>query len=1268
MLLLIAAYHILFNMAEGMPMYVTPNITTDKCPGKPCLELNTYVHNASSYFISNAEFIFLPGIHFLDSHVMIDSKVNLQMIGSPNLTQHPISVKVREYEFDVYDEDDTMTYWESSTHISCTTYNHTGFAFVNMTNLTIINITFANCGGYSNVTDQSASILAINILNLLIEGVSVQNGTGYGLMGVNLLGSAQIIKSSFIGNSQFIKNGLNKMSANGFRCNGKAYARTTLYYSNGDTNSAGGNMVIVYHDDGNYPEVNELNLNALVLSLGIDSYFNLDTPCNFQETFQGTGLSLILNQTFHINIRIQDSTFYRNQAWCGGNIYFSHHSVSFDITLENVFVIRAIAGFGGMYIDYDARQTPVQVQSILHLYNVTFECNYAVLYGSSFEIDINEKIFPTTQNTLQIMTEKCVFRSDYSNSGSVAIQLSSSITLTFSECVISDMMQTKAAFVMETVIKGFITMSECNLTDSGINVQSVELFITNSTLYNSYISAYNTTIILNGNVVFSSSTNKLNGGAISLSSATIVFSPFSYVIFHNNSATYGGAIYMIESYLYYSSPSNVTFINNTASLSGGAIYVVTPIALMYYAMVCFYQYNGTFRNNTIADVNVYFEGNFAREAGSAIYGGDINTCRLDYCVSCNIRVFDATHHFGYHENTSSLISSDPRYICPCDTHVCSTTLNRIAYPGEKITVDFITIGQRGGISPGVVLMYTDNTSVTFTSALRSINRCNTYDILYTPVTGNLYLSTEVSSNNGEAAVYHIQISIVILPCPAGFVMEHLSSSCVCNPWLYGYVNKCNIRDQTLLKSGSAWIGSNSQGNLSVLDPCPSDYCISTSTINVLRFDSQCNYNRLGVACGQCPGNLSMTFGSSQCKPCTNDYLLLMIPFAVMGIALIAFLMLFNLTTSNGIINGIILYAFVVRLFKDIFFPTCSNIAYANVLDFLSVFIAWLNLDFGIEACFYNGMDSYSKVWLQFSFPLFMIALVVVIVAASRQSSVISKICRYNMVPVISTLVILFYAKVLRIATIIFTYATIESADGNASSLVWYYDAAIPYLGFKHAILFTAGLVVTVFFIFPFTAVMLLTPCLVTKSHWKVLCWMNKLKPFINCYEAPFKDRYRFWTGATLFHRIVLCIVFSLFSNNQPSTVLLIIITIHASMIVMVGLAIYKTWLVSLLEAFFHINIIIHSLALFFLYNRNEHIDISTIPTAVCVGSAFVCFVCILLFKLFHNVCKKNNFHLAHLKYAALVNRESAATNTESIVNKDLNNENVEYVYREPLSD
>ena len=29
---------------------------------------------------------------------------------------------------------------------------------------------------------------------------------------------------------------------------------------------------------------------------------------------------------------------------------------------------------------------------------------------------------------------------------------------------------------------------------------------------------------------------------------------------------------------------------------------------------------------------------------------------------------------------------------------------------------------------------------------------------------------------------------------------------------------------------------------------------------------------------------------------------------------------------------------------------------------LSVFIAWINLDFGIEACFHDGMDAYTKTF------------------------------------------------------------------------------------------------------------------------------------------------------------------------------------------------------------------------------------------------------------------------------------------------------------------
>ena len=34
---------------------------------------------------------------------------------------------------------------------------------------------------------------------------------------------------------------------------------------------------------------------------------------------------------------------------------------------------------------------------------------------------------------------------------------------------------------------------------------------------------------------------------------------------------------------------------------------------------------------------------------------------------------------------------------------------------------------------------------------------------------------------------------------------------------------------------------------------------------------------------------------------------------------------------------------------------------------ITVLLAWLNLDLGIETCFYNEMTAYTQTWLQFVF-------------------------------------------------------------------------------------------------------------------------------------------------------------------------------------------------------------------------------------------------------------------------------------------------------------
>ena len=64
---------------------------------------------------------------------------------------------------------------------------------------------------------------------------------------------------------------------------------------------------------------------------------------------------------------------------------------------------------------------------------------------------------------------------------------------------------------------------------------------------------------------------------------------------------------------------------------------------------------------------------------------------------------------------------------------------------------------------------------------------------------------------------------------------------------------------------------------------------------------------------------------------------------------------------------------------------CWCPSYHLSTDALSVFIEWLNLDFGIETYFYNGMDAYTKTWLQFVFPAYIWVLVGLMIFISHFS-------------------------------------------------------------------------------------------------------------------------------------------------------------------------------------------------------------------------------------------------------------------------------------------
>ena len=171
----------------------------------------------------------------------------------------------------------------------------------------------------------------------------------------------------------------------------------------------------------------------------------------------------------------------------------------------------------------------------------------------------------------------------------------------------------------------------------------------------------------------------------------------------------------------------------------------------------------------------------------------------------------------------------------------------------------------------------------------------------------------------------------------------------------------------------------------------------------------------------------------------------------------------KLTVATGTLSGLLFYANIVGPNRTIFLPVEST-------DAFSVFIAWLNLDFGIETCFYDGMDAYSKTWLQFVFPVYIWLLVGLIILVSHFSHRFANLLGNNPVSVLATLILLSYTKILRTLIAAFYITYLEYPTYNKG--VWLYDANIDHLSGKHIPLFVVAVLVLLFLFLPYTLLLL----------------------------------------------------------------------------------------------------------------------------------------------------------------------------------------------------
>jgi predicted outer membrane repeat protein len=737
-----------------------------------------------------------------------------------------------------------------------------------------------------------------------------------------------------------------------------------------------------------------------------------------------------------------------------------------------------------------------------------------------------------------------------------------------------------------------------------------------------------------------------------------------------NSAANGGAMALLSSKIeVINGISNLIFEKNSAKEKGGAIYV-DPDKFEYALQV---QYDTEYNHlldtclyyvtdPTSMEQHLYFINNLAGIAGDDIYGASLEWCNGS-----------VVHLHPKNNSSLSSVSGNPLRVCRCDdqhTPLChNISGNHYSlsyYPGETTTVSVVVVGGDWGATHGMVyarFVPQNSSSILKPSSQHNQwmngSQCTSLNYtVYSNQSVQLVLSTvsysDITCDNNVTRQYYakactffspLHIDFKVQPCPPGFSLQGNPPGCSCYSLLADNGVGCNIfkSEVTFSWNSSLWITVYAK-KIILSKYCPFDYCKDTKVIRGASGD-QCSFNRAGRLCGGCKENYSLAIGSSHCIYCSNDHnMTLLIFFAAAGFLLVFFISILNLTVTQGMINGLIFYANIVWTYQSVLFPN----EIPSKLIFFKAFIAWLNLDFGIEMCYMRNLNAFWKSWLQFVFPFYLWSIAGLMIMLARYSSRLTTLFGNRAVPVLVTLILLSYMKLLRTAVEILEFSILtvlvygnsngtNTVTATSNSLVWSVDGTLDYFGYPHILLFVAALFTLLFLWLPYTLLLLLIQWIRRVSHHRLLRWTIRLNPFYDANFAPLKHKHQYWFGLLLLIRGIIFIIFS--SNfSIPDGINLLILLIFSVLLLfyMLAISIHKSHALLVFHSTFFLNLCFLSGFIIFSHSKSKgRSSMQTSATLLSTGIAFLQFCCIILYQIY-SLCRScgvgrslNEVHRVH---------------------------------------
>ena len=1261
--------------------YVKPSVDTH-CPGDPCLTLSEYVQDSFLYFNSDTAMVFLPGDHDLEGELYILAISNFTMRGSassfPNITSRVVctgiasilmssvsdllisnlafiscrtdtlavftitSVDLQLLNCSFHDNTNLMMLaTDSSILMKEADFSSNSAGFLQAESSTVV---FSDTNKFSGnqAYGPTAALISMQDTNVSFDGqiVFADNSFDVSLLTVERSNLSSQGSSSFINNLAIGRILLIEFSTAEFTGNITFYGNlVTDSIINSQNSNASFSGDIQFHN-------NSVTLAVLYARTSTLSFVG---RCSVHNTKSENGFGVYTQAT--VATFSGSSRFTGNSVGYGGGLYAVTSNVTFcgsSNFSNNSAVIGAAIFSDASFVSFQGNTSFVGNQAAqggaIHAYTggISFSGNSAFIsntaqgtdgggiYSDSSTLTFNGSTTSRNNKARSLGGVVAVInRSNFTIIGnshfadnSAGVGGSIAVSSSYFDC------DANSVFVNNMAVYGGGALAVLNGTTS---FSAPSNFTTNHAS-----GGFGGGVLLLGGVIgFTTGSGFTNntadyGGAIHTSMGTLLFS--GYASFTSNIAINGGALSLADNSRFYLPPNTtLDFQHNHAQLKGGAIAVgddlfsfcVSDMNLLSFLLeYCFFQLT---TNDYFETVSIVFKHNHAGEAGDALYGGLLDKCTLDRTLRYTPNLLFTMISTGYNEsNSTSHISSVPMRVCHCKDSIpdCTvTSTNYTVYPGQTLEVPVVAVGQRNGTVPSIVRSSLSSQSSSRIGSLEMSQQTGRQCTIlqYTVFSRNSFEEITLLSDNPCADPgTKLTVYTDVLPCPPGFELSNLSAACVCDVRLQPYTNSCNISDATIERTDNDnfWVGFDvKKGGVILHSQCTFDYCRRDTvrfTLNGSGSDAQCNNNRSGLLCGGCQSGLSLTIGSSQCLKCSNEYLALLIPFALAGITLVALIFICKLTVTTGIINGLVFFANIVQAHRAIFFPRAET-------NILTVFIAWINLDLGIETCFYDGMDAYAKTWLQYVFPLYIWLLVGLIILASHYSSRITHFLGNRPVSVLATLFLLSYTKILR--TSFAALALTELSYPNKSKIVWTYDGNLQYLAGRHIALFLVALLTFVLVLFPYMVVLFFAQWLQAQSNHRMLSWLNSIKPVLDAYQAPYKIKYRYWTGLLLLVRFSLLLVSTVNSTNDPSINLLILSACCLLLAVLAWNAgrLYTNWYLDTLESFFILMLGVLAAGTYYVRATNNS---QAALTYTLVGMCFVVFIGILALQIFSEIRRK----------------------------------------------